>query len=43
MLDINLFREHPEIIIASEKQRGKDVAFVEKTIEYDKKWREALV
>lgn len=43
MLDIRLFREHPEIIIASEKRRGKNLDFVEKTIEYDKKWRETLV
>jgi len=43
MLDINLFREHPEIIIASEKRRSKDLGFVEKTIEYDKQWRAALI
>ncbi len=40
MLDINLFRENPEIIRKSEKKRFKDHSNVDKVIEYDNKWRE---
>ena len=42
MLDIELFRNNLEQIIDSEKKRFKDPINAEKTIEYDKKWREVL-
>ncbi|HUX98801.1 MAG TPA: serine--tRNA ligase [Candidatus Deferrimicrobium sp.] len=40
MIDIKVFRETPEIIIASEKKRFKDLSHVENVIEFDTKWRE---
>ncbi len=42
MLDIKLFRENPDIIRESEKKRFKDTKNVDKVIEYDIKWREAV-
>jgi seryl-tRNA synthetase len=42
MLDIKLFREKPELIRESERKRFRDIENVEKVIEYDLKWREAL-
>jgi len=42
MLDINLFRENPEIIKKSEKKRFKDPSVVDKVIEFDNKWRKRL-
>jgi len=42
VLDIELFRNNLEQIIDSEKKRFKDPINAEKTIEYDKKWREVL-
>lgn len=42
MLDIKLFRENPEIVIQSEKKRGRDTTNVDKVIEYDAMWREGL-
>jgi seryl-tRNA synthetase len=42
MLDIKLFREQPEIIRRSEQRRFRNNDFVDKVIEYDTKWREAL-
>ena len=42
MLDIELFRNNLEKIIKSEKKRFKDPTNAEKTLEYDKKWREVL-
>ena len=42
MLDIQLFRENPGVIRESEKKRFKDAAAVDKVVEYDRKWREAL-
>ncbi len=42
MLDIKLFRENPEIIKKSEKDRFKDVSAVDKVIDFDKRWREKL-
>lgn len=42
MLDIKLFREKPDEILASEKKRFRSTINVEKVIETDKKWREAL-
>lgn len=42
MLDIELFREDLDKIIASEKKRFKDPENAKKVLEYDIKWREAL-
>ncbi len=42
MLDIELFRENPEKIKASEERRGKDPEKVEKVVELDEAWRESL-
>ena len=42
MLDIELFRESPERIKASEERRGKDPEKVDKVIELDEAWRESL-
>ena len=40
MLDIKLFRENPELILASEKKRFRSTENAEKVIEYDTLWRE---
>lgn len=42
MLDIELFRNNLEEIINSEKKRFKDPINAEKTLDFDKKWREVL-
>ncbi|MHA2183262.1 MAG: serine--tRNA ligase, partial [Promethearchaeota archaeon] len=42
MLDIELFRNNLGQIINSEKKRFKDPLNAEKTLEYDKKWRDVL-
>ena len=42
MLDINLFREKPELIKASEKKRGRDTKTVDEVIKLDKQWRDVL-
>ena len=42
MLDIKLFREHPDIIRESEKKRFRSAENVEKVIELDLKWRNGL-
>jgi len=42
MLDIKLFRENPEVIRESERKRFKDTKNIDKVIEYDTKWREAV-
>jgi seryl-tRNA synthetase len=42
MLDIKLFRENPDLIRESERKRFRETTNVEKVIEYDNKWREAL-
>ena len=39
MIDIQLFRENPEIIRESEKRRFKDSSVVDKVIELDLAWR----
>ncbi|MHA1712575.1 MAG: aminoacyl--tRNA ligase-related protein, partial [Candidatus Ranarchaeia archaeon] len=41
MIDIRIFREKPDIIIASEKKRFKDPARVQRVIDLDWKWRNA--
>ncbi len=42
MIDIRMFREHPEIIRESEKKRFKDTKAVGLVIRYDKEWRSLL-
>jgi len=42
MLDINLIREHPEIVQESQQRRGEEPEKLDKVIEFDKMWREAL-
>lgn len=42
MIDIKLFRENPEIIRESEKNRFKDPKKVDEVINLDKKWRKLL-
>ncbi len=42
MLDIKLFREEPERVYESEKNRYRDTINVDKVIEYDTLWREGL-
>ncbi|BDZ70722.1 serine--tRNA ligase [Methanobacterium petrolearium] len=42
MLDIKLFRETPDLIRESERKRFRDTTNVDKVIEYDHKWREAI-
>jgi seryl-tRNA synthetase len=42
MLDIKLFRETPDLIMESERKRFRDTTNVDKVIEYDHKWREAI-
>lgn len=43
VLDIDLFREekggNPELIRESQRKRYKNVALVDKVIDYDVKWR----
>lgn len=42
MLDMKLFRESPELVIASQQKRGKSVDLVHDVIKYDKLWRDAV-
>lgn len=42
MIDLNLFRENPEQIIASQRVRGKEVSLVSKVVELDQIKRTAL-
>ena len=42
MLDIQIFRTNPEIVIDSEKKRFKNPDAVGKVVELDKKWRDVL-
>ena len=42
MLDINLVREKPEIVKASEKRREHDPKIVETVLDFDEKWRNEL-
>ena len=42
MLDIELFRKNPEVIVASQKKRGQPVELVEEVTRLDEKWREYL-
>lgn len=40
MLDINLIREKPNLVKASEKKRGKDIKIVDRVLTLDKQWRQ---
>ncbi|GKF41491.1 serine--tRNA ligase, partial [Tanacetum coccineum] len=40
MLDINLFRNDPEIIRESQRRRFKPVEIVDEIIRLDKEWRQ---
>ena len=42
MLDINLIRDHPEIVQASQKRRGEDPQSLDSVLDLDGKWRTAL-
>ncbi|MBN2042851.1 MAG: serine--tRNA ligase [Candidatus Aenigmarchaeota archaeon] len=42
MLDIMMFREKPDVIRKSEKDRFKDPKTVDQVIDLDRKWRESL-
>jgi seryl-tRNA synthetase len=44
MLDMNLIREHPDVVRDSLKKRGdaEKLKMLDELIEYDKKWRESL-
>jgi seryl-tRNA synthetase len=42
MLDIRLIRENPEIVRESQRRRKSDVSIVDKMLEYDNLWKEAL-
>lgn len=42
MLDINLLREKPGVVKASEKKRGKDPKAVEEVLLLDEKWKKEL-
>ena len=42
MLDIKLVREHPELVKASEKKRGRDPAIVDQVLKLDEAWKKEL-
>jgi len=42
MLDINLFRENPDIIRKSEKNRGHNIKFIDEVINQDNFWRKGI-
>src|SRR3990167_805610 len=42
MLDIKLVREHPELVKASEKKRGRDVTVVDQVLKLDEAWKKEL-
>ncbi len=42
MLDINLIREKPELVRASEKRRGHDLKLVDEVLKLDEQWRNEL-
>ena len=42
MLDINLIREKPEIVKASEKRRGHDLKVVDEILRLDEQWKKEL-
>src|SRR3989344_3061240 len=42
MLDIKLVREHPELVKASEKRRGRDISIVDQVLKLDEAWKKEL-
>ncbi len=42
MLDIKLVREHPDLVKASEKKRGRDASLVDQVLKLDELWRKEL-
>ena len=42
MLDIELFRKNPQVVVDSQKRRGQPVELVEEVTRLDEKWREYL-
>ena len=42
MLDINLIRENPDLVKASEKRRDKESSIVDEVLKQDKKWKKEL-
>ena len=42
MLDINMVRENPELVKASEKKRNRDPALVDEVLSIDAEWRKSL-
>ncbi|TFG16266.1 MAG: serine--tRNA ligase [Promethearchaeota archaeon] len=42
MLDIELYRNHLDLIIKSEKDRFKDPSNAEKVMDYDERWRKVI-
>ena len=42
MLDINLLREKPELVKASEKKRGRDPKIVDEVLKKDEAWKKEL-
>ncbi len=42
MLDIRLLRENPDVVRESQRRRREDTSIVEKVLEYDNLWKDAL-
>ncbi|MEK6904895.1 MAG: serine--tRNA ligase, partial [Nanoarchaeota archaeon] len=42
MLDIKVVREHPELVKASEKKRGRDISIVDQVLKLDESWKKEL-
>lgn len=42
MLDINLFRNHAEIVRESQRRRFANVDVVDEVIQLDKQWRQRM-
>ncbi|MBI4147360.1 serine--tRNA ligase [Candidatus Woesearchaeota archaeon] len=42
MLDIKVVREHPELVKASEKKRGRDISIVDQVLKLDDSWKKEL-
>ena len=42
MIDIKFLRENPDVVRSSQKGRGEDVSVVDRVIESDKRWRDAI-
>ena len=42
MLDIKVVREHPEVVKASEKKRGRNPEIVDQVLKLDESWKKEL-